>query len=80
MLESRKGLAATRVSFNDLVARGNIIVGSPATVRERIEAVHAKTGFKIMVPMTQFGTLPDELVKKSTQMFAEEVAPKLRPL
>jgi hypothetical protein len=33
-----------------------------------------------MVPMTQFGTLPDELVKKSTQMFAEEVAPKLRPL
>jgi alkanesulfonate monooxygenase SsuD/methylene tetrahydromethanopterin reductase-like flavin-dependent oxidoreductase (luciferase family) len=80
MLESRKGLAAARVTFNDLMARGNVIVGSPATVREKIEAIHAKTGFKIMVPMTQFGTLPDELVKKSTQMFAEEVAPKLRPL
>ena len=80
MLESRKGLAAARVTFKDLMTRGNVIVGSPATVREKIEAIHAKTGFRIMVPMTQFGTLPDELVKKSTQMFAEEVAPKLRSL
>ena len=80
MLESRKGLAAARVTFNDLMTRGNVIVGSPATVREKIEAIHAETGFRIMVPMTQFGTLPDELVKKSTQMFAEEVAPKLRAL
>ncbi len=78
--ESRKGLAAARVTFKDLMTRGNVIVGSPATVREKIEAIHAKTGFRIMVPMTQFGTLPDELVKKSTQMFAEEVAPKLRSL
>jgi alkanesulfonate monooxygenase SsuD/methylene tetrahydromethanopterin reductase-like flavin-dependent oxidoreductase (luciferase family) len=80
MLETRKGLAAVRVSFHDLMTRGNVIVGSPATVQEKIEAIHAKTGFRIMVPMIQFGTLPDELVKKSTQMFAEEVAPKLRSL
>src|SRR5262249_21310441 len=80
MLQSRQGLAANRVTFDDLMARGNIVVGGAATVREKIEAVHAKTGFRIMVPMTQFGTLPDELVKKSTQMFAEEVAPHLRPL
>jgi alkanesulfonate monooxygenase SsuD/methylene tetrahydromethanopterin reductase-like flavin-dependent oxidoreductase (luciferase family) len=80
MLQSRKGLAAARVTFNDLVARGNVIVGSANTVREKIEAIHAKTGFRIMVPMIQFGTLPDELVKKSTQIFAEEVAPKLRSL
>ena len=46
---------------------------------DSIEAIHAKTGFRIMVPMTQFGTLPDDLVKKSTQMFAQEVAPHLRP-
>jgi alkanesulfonate monooxygenase SsuD/methylene tetrahydromethanopterin reductase-like flavin-dependent oxidoreductase (luciferase family) len=62
------------------MTRGNVIVGSPGTVREKIEEVHAKTGFRIMVPMTQFGTLPDELVKKSTQMFAQEVAPRLRRL
>ena len=29
---------------------------------------------------TRFDTLPEELVKKSTRMFAEEVAPKLRAL
>ena len=28
MLESRKGLAAARVTFNDLMTRGNVIVGS----------------------------------------------------
>jgi alkanesulfonate monooxygenase SsuD/methylene tetrahydromethanopterin reductase-like flavin-dependent oxidoreductase (luciferase family) len=80
MLAARKGLADVRVSFEDLVERGNVLVGSAATVRERIEAIHAKTGFRIMVPMTQFGTLPDALVKKSTQIFAEEVVPHLRPL
>jgi alkanesulfonate monooxygenase SsuD/methylene tetrahydromethanopterin reductase-like flavin-dependent oxidoreductase (luciferase family) len=80
MLKSRKGLAADRVTFKDLMTRGNIVVGSAATVREKIEAVHARTGFRIMVPMTQFGTLPDDLVKKSTQMFAQEVAPHLRHL
>ena len=52
----------------------------PDDSAEKIETIHANNGFRIMVPMTQFGTLPDELVKKSTQMFAEEVAPKLRAL
>jgi alkanesulfonate monooxygenase SsuD/methylene tetrahydromethanopterin reductase-like flavin-dependent oxidoreductase (luciferase family) len=80
ILASRKGLADARVTFKDLMTRGNIIVGSAATVRERIESIHAKTGFRIMVPMTQFGTLPDDLVKKSTQMLAQEVAPHLRAL
>lgn len=80
MLKARQGLAAERVTFKQLVQRGNIIVGSPATVRERIESVHARTGFRIMVPMTQFGTLPDPLVKKSTELFAKEVAPHLRAL
>ncbi len=80
MLAARKGLAAERARFKDLVARGNCIVGGPATVAEKIAAVNAKTGFKIMVPMIQFGTLPDALVKKSTQIFAEDVAPKLRAL
>ena len=38
MLELRKGLADARVTFKDLMTRGNVIVGSPATVREKIEA------------------------------------------
>jgi alkanesulfonate monooxygenase SsuD/methylene tetrahydromethanopterin reductase-like flavin-dependent oxidoreductase (luciferase family) len=54
------------------------IVGSPATVREKIEAAHARTGFQNLVCMIQFGTLPDPLVRKNIQMLTDEVLPKLR--
>jgi alkanesulfonate monooxygenase SsuD/methylene tetrahydromethanopterin reductase-like flavin-dependent oxidoreductase (luciferase family) len=80
MLAARKGLAAERTTFRDLVTRGNCIVGGPATVAERIAAVNRRTGFRIMVPMIQFGTAPDDLVKESTRLFAQKVAPQLRAL
>ena len=80
MMEFRKGIGTEKLELKGLLQRGNCIVGSPATVREKLEALHARTGFRIMAPMIQFGTLADELVKKSTQMFGEEVAPKLRHL
>lgn len=77
MLNMRKGLSAEKATVASLIARGNCLVGSPATVREKIAAIQDRTGFQIMVPMIQFGTLPDHLVKKSVQMFAEEVMPHL---
>jgi hypothetical protein len=49
-------------------------------VQARIEEAHAETGFRNTICMLQFGTLPDELVRKSTRLFAEEVMPKLRRL
>ena len=80
MLELRKGLAAARVSFKDLMTRGNRHRREPGDGSGKDRSDPRQDGLRIMVPMTQFGTLPDELVKKSTQMFAEEVAPKLRSL
>ena len=80
MMEFRKGLATSKQTLSDLMTRGNCIVGSPATVAARIREVHERTGFRIMVPMIQFGTLPDDLTRKSTRLFATEVAPALRAL
>ncbi len=80
MMEFRKGLATEKQTLSDLLSRGNCIVGSPKTVAARIREVHERTGFRIMVPMIQFGTLPDDLVRKSTALFAAEVAPQLRGL
>ena len=80
MMSFRKGIGTSKLLLEDLFNRGNCIVGSPDTVASKIAEVQSKTGFKIMIPMIQFGTLPDELVKKSTQMFAEEVIPKIRHL
>ena len=75
MMEFRKGLATSKQTLSDLMTRGNCIVGSPKTVAARIRELHERTGFRLMVPMIQFGTLPDELVRKSTKLFASEVAP-----
>ena len=80
MMEFRKGLATSKQTLSDLMTRGNCIVGSPKTVAARIRELHERTGFRLMVPMIQFGTLPDELVRKSTKLFASEVAPALRGL
>lgn len=80
MMSFRKGIGTSKLSLDDLFNRGNCIVGSPETVANKIAEVQAKTGFKIMIPMIQFGTLTDDLVKKSTQLFAEEVIPKIRHL
>lgn len=59
---------------------GTFAVGSPETVRGKIEEAHARSGFKVLVTMIQLGTLPDPLVRNSTEMFAAEVMPKLRIL
>jgi alkanesulfonate monooxygenase SsuD/methylene tetrahydromethanopterin reductase-like flavin-dependent oxidoreductase (luciferase family) len=78
IMKNRRGTGFERQTFDQLVERGMFIVGSPATVREKIEAAHARTGFQNLVCMIQFGTLPDPLVRKNVQMLTDEVLPKLR--
>ena len=79
-LLGRQGMAIEKQTIDSLIEKGTFIVGSPATVREKIEAAHARSGFQKLVMMMQFGTLPDELVRKNIQIFAEEVIPQLRSL
>lgn len=78
IMKNRRGTGFERQTSDQLVERGMFIVGSPATVREKIEAAHARTGFQNLVCMIQFGTLPDPLVRKNIQMLTDEVLPKLR--
>lgn len=69
---------ASRMTLDDLVDSGTVIVGSPQTVRERIERVREATGVNRLVTMLQFGVLPDNLARRNMEMFASEVMPKLR--
>lgn len=78
IMANRKGTAFKRQTISELIELGTFIAGSPDTVRARIEEANAQSGFENLVCMLQFGTLPDELTQKNTQMFAEEVMPKLR--
>ena len=67
-----------RQTIDELIASGTIVVGSPATVREKIERVREQTGFDILIALLQFGVLPDHLARRNMEMFAAEVMPKLR--
>jgi alkanesulfonate monooxygenase SsuD/methylene tetrahydromethanopterin reductase-like flavin-dependent oxidoreductase (luciferase family) len=61
-----------------LIDSGTAVIGSPKTVRAKIEEVRDKTGLGILLPMFQFGILTDELARRSIEMFASEVMPHLR--
>jgi alkanesulfonate monooxygenase SsuD/methylene tetrahydromethanopterin reductase-like flavin-dependent oxidoreductase (luciferase family) len=61
-----------------LIDSGTALIGSPKTVRAKIEEMRDKTGLGVLLPMCQFGILSDELAKRSVEMFAAEVMPHLR--
>jgi alkanesulfonate monooxygenase SsuD/methylene tetrahydromethanopterin reductase-like flavin-dependent oxidoreductase (luciferase family) len=60
--------------------QGMFIVGSAATVRERLAEAQKLIGFNHLLPLLQFGTLPHDLTIKNATLFAEQVMPHLRPL
>jgi len=68
----------SELSWGDLVENGNVIAGSPETVRQRMEemikGLHIGTVFCLM----HNGNQPDWKTRYSTQLFAEKVMPKLR--
>ncbi|MBX5489756.1 MAG: LLM class flavin-dependent oxidoreductase [Chloroflexi bacterium] len=77
-LDRRQGYAGR--SFRQLVEQGVVVIGSPATVRDRLAAYQREMGFGKLVPLLQFGTLPHELTMQNLELFAREVMPSLRPL
>jgi alkanesulfonate monooxygenase SsuD/methylene tetrahydromethanopterin reductase-like flavin-dependent oxidoreductase (luciferase family) len=62
----------------DLVKLGVVIVGSPATVREKLAEYQDLAGFDTSLTKTQFGTLPYEMVKANQEAIAAEVLPHFR--
>ena len=66
------------MSADYLIDSGTALIGSPKTVRAKIEEMRDKTGLGILLPMFQFGILSDERARRSIEMFAAEVMPHLR--
>lgn len=54
------------------------IVGSPATVRDKLVENIKKLGVGNLLGLFQLGTLPADLTKKNMTIFAKEVLPSLR--
>ncbi|MBX5491875.1 MAG: LLM class flavin-dependent oxidoreductase [Chloroflexi bacterium] len=67
-------------TFEQMNADGYIIAGSPETVRQRLTEAQKEIGYGLLVPFLQFGSLPADLTRRNTELFAREVMPALRPL
>jgi len=68
------------LKWKDFVERGYIIGGSPESVRQQIEEASKALRIGHLMVLLQFGSMPPELVRKNTELFAREVLPHLRPL
>ena len=59
---------------------GYVVVGSPETVRQRLEDYAKKVGFGLLIANFSVGNAPREYTEKSMKLFAEKVMPKLRKI
>jgi alkanesulfonate monooxygenase SsuD/methylene tetrahydromethanopterin reductase-like flavin-dependent oxidoreductase (luciferase family) len=66
------------LDFDEAIAGGNLIVGSPKTCIELIRRQRSEGKKGTMLSMFQFGTLPHKLVMKSIALFGREVLPAVR--
>lgn len=75
---SAAGVHTKHQTIEHLIANGTVVVGSPRTVTERIARMRERTGLNNVVPMLQFGKLPDTLAKRNFERFAGEIIPHFR--
>jgi alkanesulfonate monooxygenase SsuD/methylene tetrahydromethanopterin reductase-like flavin-dependent oxidoreductase (luciferase family) len=68
------------LTFDDLLAQGYAVAGSPETVASRLTELQGELGFGQLIGLFAIGDMTHEQVRRSTELFASEVMPKLRPL
>ncbi len=71
-------LFLTEMNYDELVAAGMHIAGSPEYVTEQISKQQKEIGFGTFISEFRFGSLPHDMAKKSMELFAKKVMPNLR--
>jgi alkanesulfonate monooxygenase SsuD/methylene tetrahydromethanopterin reductase-like flavin-dependent oxidoreductase (luciferase family) len=66
------------LSAREMIERGFAVVGSPATVGERLEQIARRLGVGHLLAITQFGSMPHELAERNIRLVGSEVLPRLR--
>ena len=75
----QSGLGAyADVSYEDLVGQGYAVVGSPATVRERLTELAEELGFGLVNALLHIGDMPHDRTIRNMELFAREVMPHFR--
>ena len=72
--------AGGELNWKTFIDQGFILAGSPETVRQQLEEAAKALNVGHMMVLLQFGSMPPELVRKNTELFAREVMPHVRHL
>ncbi len=78
ILKNRPKFLAFQESWDDIEKGVYAIVGSPETVRQKLERYQKEVGAGVILTGCQTGPVPHELARKSMEMLAKEVLPKVR--
>ncbi len=84
--ESLKNMMAAKVTLTQditlemAIDMGMVICGSPETVRQTIASHWADMHFDNLLTMMHFGTLSQELTRRSMELFAAKVLPSIQAL
>ena len=62
----------------DMIANEFVVIGSPATVRDKLEAMARRLNVGHLMVVMQFGSMPHALANKNIELFGREVLPHLQ--
>jgi alkanesulfonate monooxygenase SsuD/methylene tetrahydromethanopterin reductase-like flavin-dependent oxidoreductase (luciferase family) len=78
IIKNRPLFLAEQKTWDDIEKGVYAIVGSPATVRQKLAHYQKELGVGVVLTGCQTGTLPHELARKSMDLLAREVLPHVR--
>ena len=78
ILKNQDKFLAVQKTWDDIEKGVFAIVGSPQTVRQKLEECQKKLGAGVVLTGCQVGATGHELTRKSMELFAREVMPHLR--
>ena len=64
----------------DMIDKEFVVVGSPATVREKLESMAKRLNVGHLMVVLQFGSMPHALATKNIELFGREVLPHLQKI
>jgi alkanesulfonate monooxygenase SsuD/methylene tetrahydromethanopterin reductase-like flavin-dependent oxidoreductase (luciferase family) len=68
----------TQKTWDDIEKGVFALVGSPQTVRQKLEQYQKELGCGVVLTGCQTGTMPHEMARKSMELLAREVLPHTR--
>lgn len=67
-------------TWDEMLERGYVVIGSPDTVREKLADIARTLHVGHLMTLLHFGNMSDELARANTELFGRKVLPELQTL